>query len=204
MTDPKPELTPVPEYEESIEPPLSELDQAELDALDAEPPTYHTLLQVFRTVLEPAREDQTQRVGPGWASRITQTFPKIELQDMNRFRDLYFAKVLEMLDILEYIISTDDQALGRLDIESDREGNWHHYRNLLELWQAQIVTWEKNWNCEDPDAAIELGAISEVHRMFFGAEGLTAFLDNIGFQLTEADQTEMAEVLNEIKAGDHE
>lgn len=203
MTDPNPEVPDISSLRpvESIEPPLSAEDQADLDSLTDDPPTYHSLLQVWQTILAPAEEEQTERVGPNWGSRITQMYPQIKMQQMTEFRDRYFSKILELKHILDGIVEEFPEALQHLDMEADATENAVHYKNILFLWQAQIVQWEKEWDCEDEFAAVELGAISEVHKMFFGAEGVTAFLDNIGFEFTEDDQVELRDLLDEIKAG---
>ena len=72
---------------------------------------------------------------------------------------------------------------------------------MLTDWQLQFMRWELEWETTDPKAAVQLGAMSEVHKMFFGQMGLVPYLASINFdeQYTEADQTALAEALTSLK-----
>lgn len=201
MSDDNRNLSSVPDVEEVFEQPLSATDQAELDALVAEPPSYHTILEVWNEILKSAEAeaDSLQPIGPGWASKITTMYPQITFRQMTEFKKRYFGKILEFKRILENEIASDPDCLTHLDAESDSTENAAHYKNMLLLWQQQIVQWEINWDCEDEYAAVELGAISEVHKMFFNEKGITAYLDNIGFQFTEDDQLVLQQALAEMR-----
>jgi hypothetical protein len=187
--------------EESTE--FTEQDQNDLAKLLAEPPTYHTLLQVWREVIAPAKDEAIKRVQPQWASRVTSTWPAISVQEMEVYRDRYFGKIAELSAILEAEIEAartpDNDPLSHLDAEADREQNADVYKNLLLLWQQAILQWELDWDCTHKHAHIELAAISEVHKMFFSQTGLVNFLDQIGFVFTEDDQLELQEALQEFR-----
>lgn len=179
---------------------LSEQDEADLQSLvDVPDVQYHSLLEVWRELLTPAGGEATKRVQPGWASRITGMYPQIKMQQMTIFRDNYFSKIEELKHILMLEIENDPDALQHLTPESDAEENRHHYTNLLLQWQMQILSWELNWIADDELSAVELGAISEVHKMFFAETGVTAYLDNIGFQFDELDQADMSVLLNDLR-----
>jgi hypothetical protein len=116
---------------------------------------------------------------------------------MNNFRDRYYEKIGQMLDILEGEIATDADCLTHGSPEDDVKYNSHHYMNLLLHWQLAILQWEMDWETTDPHAAAEIATISEVHKMFLGAQGLTGWLENIAFQFTEDDQATMSRLLIE-------
>ena len=80
--------------------------------------------------------------------------------------------------------------------------NSGHYKNLLMTWQLAFLAWELAWECTDPHAVAELAAISEVHKLFFSDTGITAYLDNIRFQYTEADRDDLTAALNELREGE--
>lgn len=164
-------------------------------------PSYHTILEVWREVLTPARTEQHEPVTAAWANRMINTYPEIRYADMEEFRDRYFAKIIQLLEILELEIESDDTALDHLDPEEDATLNADHYKNLLLQWQLAITQWEKDWACTDPYAGVELGTISEVHKQVFGQVGLTQYLDTIQFEYTEADQADLAEAINELREG---
>lgn len=164
-------------------------------------PSYHTILEVWREVLRPAKDEKDSKVTPAWANRVVASYQDLCFQDMVDYRDAYFAKIIQLADILDYVISQDGDALSYATPAEDREHNSVHYKNLLLLWQQAVLQWELDWDCTDLNAGVEVAAISEVHKMFFGETGLTAHLDNIQFEFTEDDQAVLAEALEQLKDG---
>jgi hypothetical protein len=160
---------------------------------------YHSILEVWREILRPAKKERAKPITPQWASRICSAYREINFADMEVFRDRYFDKVDELARILDLEIETDPECLNILSPEEDVEQNSHHYRNLLVDWQKTFLMWELDWRCVHVDAAIELAAISEIHRMFFADQGLTTLLDQIQFQFTDADREHLSATLNELK-----
>ena len=192
-----------PDYvEDRVE--LSDEDQADLAQLYAEPsaedvPSFHPILEVWAKVLEPAAAEAVKPVTPQWASRMVSEYRELTYRDTLQLRDYYFGKIDALYQLLLDEIASDSDCLSYSTPEEDVAENSHHYKNLLMTWQMLMVQWEIEWDPATDDAAIELAAISEVHKMFFGATGLTAFLDNIKFEFTEADQAQLAEALNDVK-----
>jgi hypothetical protein len=178
---------------------LPEFDTVQ-DILDeANAPTYHAILEVWREVLKPAQTERTKRISPQWANRICTTYREINFADMLEFRERYFDKIEELLGILLTEIETDDESLNVTSPEEDVEHNAHHYLNVLTNWQKAFLQWELDWRPDYEDAAVELGAISEVHRMFFDQNGLTALLDQIKFEFTDNDRDLLATELNDMR-----
>ena len=166
-----------------------------------EMPTYHPILHIWRTVLEPAVAEQDAHITPQWANRITSSYRELNFADMVAYQRSYYAKVLRLLELLNEVIASDDDCLTYTSPEEDVEHNAKHYKALLFSWQLEMLGWELDWNCSSETAAVDIAAISEVHKMFFGPTGLTAFLDNIKFEFTEDDQQELAAALQELKEG---
>lgn len=194
----QPRLESVPEIEEHFE--LSEKDEADLRSLQEQtPPEYHSLLEIFRATLEPAAAEAGKKVAPQWATRIVAGYTGVTFADMNTFRDMWLGRIGQLKDILDYEISQDPDALKVSTPQDDAVENAHHYKNLLLLWQKQILQWELDWDTTADDAAIQLATMSEVYRMFFGETGLTAHLDTIGFEFTEADSEWLAGELDAMK-----
>lgn len=179
---------------------ITEKDLAEVEEwanAPAENASYHSILEVWREVLSPAAAEATKKVTPQWANRLVHAYPEVQYSDMNALRDRYFGKIAELLDILVEEIAGDDECLNVFTPEEDVERNSHHYKNLLLVWQQTFLQWEMDWTCDDPWAPVELAAIGEVHKMFFGPTGLTSFLDNIKFEYSEDDQAMLAAALEE-------
>lgn len=168
-------------------------------------PQFHPILQVWREVLKPGRSEKDAKVTPQYANRIVSSYRGIDFADMNDFRDRFYSKIMALEDILLAEIDSDDQCLLPTTPEEDNQVNSVHYRNLLLEWQKEFLRWELAWETTDPLAAVEVGAIGEVHKMFFAQDGIVAYLQNIQFEFTEQQQAELqAELLEMKKGGDRE
>jgi hypothetical protein len=168
---------------------------------EAEQASYHTILEVWSKVLDPAAEERRKPVTPQWASRIVNTYPQVDYADMVVYRDLYFERVEALEAILQAAIDSDEECLKHTSAEEDVEKNGHLYLGILFDWQKQFMLWELEWDCTRATAAIEVAATSELHRMFFAQEGLTALLDQINFEFTDEDRDALAEALVELREG---
>lgn len=176
-----------------------EISDEEIQEFIGEPPAFHPVLEVWREVLKPAALEAQKKVTPQWASRMVASYSCLTFADMNQMRDRYFGKIAQLAAIVDLEIATDSDCLSYDKPEDDAAENAAHYKNILLQWQLQFLQWELEWDTVDPHAAVELAAISEVHKMFFGQTGLTAFLDNIKFEYTEADQADLADALYELR-----
>jgi hypothetical protein len=176
-------------------------DLASLGVTAGDLPEFHPILEVWREVLKPARTESTAKVTPQYANRIVSSYRDIGFADMENFRDRFYAKIMALEDILLAEIDSDDQCLLPSTPEEDKKANSGHYRNLLLEWQKEFLRWELEWETTDPAAAVELGAIGETHKMIFGGDGITAFLQNIQFEFTEQQQAEIQAELQAMKDG---
>jgi hypothetical protein len=181
------------------------IDQSIMDTTVADlgevTPQFHTILEVWAKVLEPARKEADAHVTPQWASRICAKYQQMQFADMPEFRDRYFDKIAQLEAILLDEISQDDEALNQTTPEEDAQHNSEHYLAVLTSWQIAVLGWELDWACSEPTAPAELAAISEVHSMFFGDVGLTALLDQIQFEFTDMHRDALALALQSYKDG---
>jgi hypothetical protein len=185
---------------ESIE--FTERDEADLTKLlDGEEPSYHTVLEVWREVLSNGPDLAKEKVTPQWASKMVATYNEVSFADMEELQKRYFEKIGALAAVLAYEIGTDSDCLTHGDAATDALENAAHYKNVLRDWQLMFLQWELDWNTLDKGAGVELAAISEAHKMFFGPVGLTAYLDSINFEFNEADQAELADALYELRDG---
>lgn len=160
---------------------------------------YHTILEIWRSVLIPANKEMNAPITPQWANRIVTTYQEIRFQDMQSFKTAYFSKVLDLADILDEEIATDTECLNLTSAEEDREANAFHYLNVLIQWQKQFLLWELEWSPDLPTAAVEIAAMSEVHKMFFGEQGLLGLLDQIKFEFTDEHKGLLVTILEETR-----
>ena len=168
---------------------------------EAKGASYHPILKVWREVLVPARTERHNRITPQWASRLVNTYPGITFPDVLGFKDLYFDRIETMLGVLEDLIDTDSECLTPSTPEEDVEHNADHYLQMITNWQIVILRWELEWDCQDPRAPIELATIAEIHKMFFGEQGLTSLLDNIPFEFSDMHRDALALSLQEFREG---
>lgn len=194
------------EITETIEGP----DEAEILAFpdrakQEEEPSYHSILQVWDTILDGAAEfAKNARISPQWANQMVMTYNGLTYADARRLHELYFGRTETLRQILLEAIKANEGCFKVFTAEEDRETNSAVYKQLLVDWQLQITRWEIAWDCESPTAAIEVACFGEMHKAFFGQTGLTQYLDNIQLEYTEDDQASLAEQLAALKAGDRE
>lgn len=165
---------------------------------DANQAPYHTILEVWREVLKPAEAESRKRITPQWATRVIASYSGLTYADMPAFRDYYFTSIISLGWVLENVIAEDDECLNLHTPEEDLEHNNHHYLSVLINWQLQFMQWEIEWEPTDPDAAVKVAALGEVHKMFFDPQGLTALLDQIDFQFTDDDRDLLASALKDM------
>lgn len=160
---------------------------------------YHTILELWRGVLAPAKDEKDARITPQWANRVVATYQEISFKDMKAFQEDYFAKVLDLADILDEEIAEDPECLNPSSAEEDREVNSLRYLNIMVLWQSMFLLWELEWAPEDELAAVQIAAMSEVHKMFFGENGILGLLDQIKFEFNEEHQEMLVGALEGIR-----
>lgn len=182
---------------------LTDQDRADLASLDhlTEEVTYHPILQVWREILKPAEAEARKKPTPQYASRLVASYNHLTYAGVADAHARYYAKILELAAMIDDVIAKDADCLSYGTPEEDVAENSQHYKDLLRDWQVRFMEWELAWDTTQPDAVIELAAISEVHKAFFGQTGITQFLDNIKLEYTEADQAELAQLLESMKEG---
>lgn len=186
------------EYIESAEEvQLSEQDKRDLAALgaEAEPEEYHTILEVWRTILVSADRPDNRHVTPRWASEIVSNYLGVGFPDMPRYVDYYFSLTNRMLEVLDGIIAADEDCLKPDNREDDLAHNRDRYLEVLREWQLLLLTEELEWDVAHPDAPLQLAALAEVQKMFFGQTGVVGYLEAIKLEVTEEDQEALATTL---------
>lgn len=179
------------------------IEEAELTVEDilseGEKVEYHTILQVWSEVISASKEVRKEKINPQWASRVTAAHRQVYYQDMPEYRDLYYDKIDQLFEALQAEIETDDECFNHHSAEEDLEHNAVHYINVVFSWQKVILSWELDWDCTSPSAAVEIASIIEVHKMFFGDTGMVTLLDQINLEFTEDMQQQLMVELEELK-----
>lgn len=185
---------------------LSDQDQEDLAKLQGDEKMdveYHPVLKVWDRVLEPALEGMLHDpITPAWANKICSTYREVTFANVGEVQRRYYEKIIALHKILQEEIAKDPDCLTYSTAADDRTENSGHYKQILCDWQIAILEWEMSWEHTDPMAGAELAALAEVQQMFFGSpqrQGLATYLETIGFEWTEADQSELAEALEDHK-----
>lgn len=180
---------------------MSDQDEKDLQKMldGGKEPEFHTVLEVWQEVLSNAPVLANDPVTPQWASKMVGTYPGVTFADTPLLHRGYFQKIMELGEILNTEISHDPDCLTYDKAEDDAANNSQHYKNLLRDWQLTFLQWEMDWDPTTTGAACELGAISEVHKMFFGQTGIVPYLDQIKFEFTDQDQQELADALAALR-----
>jgi hypothetical protein len=183
---------------------MTELDQTTIDEINSAEPEagpYHTILEVWQTILAPARDQIGAAITPQWANRMVQTYPQVTYADTPALADMYYERIGVLADILASQILGDSEALKVLDAAEDLETNHIHYLQVIVDWQKQFLQWELDWRPDRSDAAIDIASLSEVHKMFFDQTGLLSLLEQINFEFTDGDRDMLAIILQEMREG---
>ena len=69
-------------------------------------PGFHTILEVWKAILDPAEAESRTRITPQWASRICAKHQDVHFADMVEFRNRYFAKIEELRRTVEAVIES--------------------------------------------------------------------------------------------------
>lgn len=187
---------PVEEYIEM--PGLSEQDLEDLAKLDSQPELeYHSVLQVWQTVLESADRPDNRHMTPKWAMAIISQYVGIGFADLPDYVETYFDLLSEMTVVVNDVILLDDDCFKVTNATEDVEANRSNFLAILRDWQLLLLTRELEWDPTDPFAAVQIAALSEIQKLFFGQTGLTGHLEAIKLEVTEEDQIELATVLEE-------
>ena len=186
---------------------FSEQDVADLARLGVAPPEegpYHSILEIWLKVLtDGITADRHSRISPTWANRIVQSYPEVKFADVPHVAELYFGNLEGLKAIVEAEVKDDDEALKVDSADADREENHHHYLTILINWQLQLLEWELEWDTTQPDAGAYLAAWSEAYKIFFGAPnqtGISAYLENIRFEMGDAEGQILSDALEELRA----
>ena len=171
----------------------------DISELDGPSERYHPILEVWQQVLKPIETERFKRITPQWANRIVSSYADMTFRDMAAYRDHYYVRLRELRDILQEEIDTDGECLNVTSVEEDRVENRFHYINVLSDWQTRFLLWEMAWNPSNEDAAIDLVAMAEIHRMFFDEKGLVSILDQIDMEFTDDDRQHLADALAETR-----
>ena len=146
-----------------------------------------TLLESWLSVLSNAEGARSERTTPSETiAALGRHANLLTLKDIPGYFDRYYELLIGAYDIVRAQVEDNVEALN-VSKEDDAELNWKHYANIYMLWRQHLMTAEREWNINAPNAAAELAALQDAAGFLFGPTGLVQHLDVIGFSLTPED-----------------
>lgn len=168
---------------------------------DAMTGTYRPVLALWSGILSEVDNPKFNKIDIGWAHRMVERHSQIKFSDLPELNSNFRSKLVVLRDALEEVIKENPDHLTVENQQEDAEKNTALYFDLLKKWQIQLLNWELAWDPMDPNAAIEIAAISDTHTMIFGHTGITSLLDAIGYITTDAQQQELVDALGDVMNG---
>ena len=150
-----------------------------------------TVLETWLSVLSNIETVREEKISPSDALRTVALVPGLPIQEVTVVNELFSEMLLHARRIIELEIADDPDALMRGG-SIDAEGNWAHYANIYLQWRTMLIEEEKRWDINDPHPLAHIAAITRTANFLFG-QGLTSFLDQIGFEFKEEDELMVSE-----------
>ena len=179
--------------------PEDQLTDVDIEAIAASlnegeaPKMDRTLLETWVEVLANAEADRAERISPEAAMRALNQWPKMKMEEVSTYLDIYYNGLLELRQHIHDIIAEHPEALK--NIETDAVDNHDLYIELLFRWQLTIARWEIEWHVDNPVAYAEIAATVDVSGTFLGVNGLSSHLTQINLSFDDEEQAAFAERL---------
>ena len=157
-----------------------------------------TLLATWKELLSNIEASRDEPISFQLALRVISNWPKISVQEVEEYFDIYHELLLEMRSVFEGVLAAHPKAIKR--VEDDGEVNRDVYIEILTEWQKTALGWELDWEVSSPNAHIVMGAMVDATGFFLGQKGLVAHFDNIGRRFEEADSVALVAELEAWKA----
>lgn len=155
-----------------------------------------TVLETWLKVLGTADiGDNEPKVSMQFASHLIRSYPELKFRDLKAVDARFREKLLDFRDILQAEVDGEPAALKRM--ATDAADNRHLYLNAILGWQQSTVEWERNWDPNDVNAAIEFAACAEAHRFALSPMGLLAHLEAIGLEFGPDDEQTVIDAVME-------
>ena len=157
-----------------------------------------TLLATWKELLSNIEASRDEPITIQLAARVLANWPKISVQEVAEYFEIYHELLLEMRAAFEIVLAAHPKAIKR--VEDDAEVNRDVYIEILTEWQKTALGWELDWDVTAENAHIQMGAIVDATNFFLSQKGLVAHFDTIQLRFEEADSVALAAELEAWKA----
>lgn len=163
-----------------------------------EDPTYHSILEVWRNMLDPEHQDRGRAPTPDWCAVLIARWPFLRFADCGIVQAEYFRIFDNVHAVLAQVFEDNPQAFEAETREEDIE-NKELYVFLLKEFQKALFVTQSEWSFDDPEAGAKMAALGEAQQQILGKDGLASYLGVIGLPFTQEEQDAMNQELTEFR-----
>ncbi len=179
---------------------LFESPQVVTEEAPAEQPEYHSILRVWREMLNPEQQRRDKLPTPDWCAVLIAKWPFLRFSDCGAVQAEYFRIFDHMHELIEQAHRDNPEAFEVDDREVDIEENKDIYVHLLFEFQRALLIVQSEWSYDDPEAGAKMAALGEAQAQMLGKDGLASYLGVIGLPFTQEEQDAMNQELTEFRA----
>lgn len=181
-------------------PPAEELTLPDGTVVPAEDVEYHSILKVWRAMLDPEHQNRHLPPSADWCAIIIARWTFLSFADCGIVQEEYFRIFDNVHGIVEQVYEDNPEAFEVDNRDDDVEQNKDLYVFLLKEFQRALFVAQSEWSYDDPRAGAKMAALGEAQQQILGKEGLVAYLRHIGLPISEEENKAMNEELNEFRA----
>lgn len=167
---------------------------------DAAVPEYHSVLAVWRDMLDPEHQLRHRPPTPDWCVVLVAKWSFLRFADCGDVQEEYFAIFDIMHEIIEEAYLGNPEAFEIDDRQRDIDENKDTYVYLLSEFQRALFVVQAGWSHDDPKAEAKMAALGEVQQQMLGQQGLASYLGAIGLPFSQEEQDAMNQELSEFRA----
>lgn len=176
---------------------LSDQDKIDLASLNVDEPINHTLLEIWKTILDNSSVFAGKRIPPNVAAKIVASWTHLRYQELPIYHELYYSYLTTYGELLNEVIEEFPGCLKNVGDrgaeDSDAVANRKAYLELMYRWHKFNNELMDEWDTASETSHIEVAAIADAAAFTVNSQGLLQHLGQpqIGFVWTDEDQAEL-------------
>lgn len=152
----------------------------------AGPQLTNTVLRIWKEIFSNVDASEASKMPLPEALAILTTHPFMKMDYIGEYTRIYHDLLRAAKGVVEFEI---EQHPGCLDnIENDAEDNHAAYLGIVIGWHTLLFEAESAWCWDNKYAEAEAAAILSATQILFSDTGLSAHLEQIGFQIDEDER----------------
>lgn len=173
--------------------------EAEEPTPEQEQPEYHSILKVWRSMLDPTQQQRHLAPVPDWCAVLIARWPFLKFSECGVVQREYF-KIFDMAHAIIEQVALDNPLAFEVTTREEDVENKDLYVYLLTEFQKAMFVVQSEWSHDDPEAGPKMAALGEAQQQILGKDGLASYLGVVGLPFTQEEQDVMNQELNEFRA----